>query len=111
MFSVLPALSLTQLAVLKNTRGRAGAFPNLQKRNGATPIRREVETEPLKNDHQEETAMMQAGIFTGYFPYALKETAERIRKLDFNTVQLDLTFKDMDLSTSAITRDKCRTIR
>ena len=41
--------------------------------------------------------MMQAGIFTGYFPYGLKETAERIRKLNFNTVQLDLTFKDMDL--------------
>ena len=55
--------------------------------------------------------MMQAGIFTGYFPYSLKETAERIRKLNFNTVQLDLTFKDMDLSTEAITREKCRTIR
>ena len=55
--------------------------------------------------------MMQAGIFTGYFPYSLKETAERIRKLNFNTVQLDLTFKDMDLSTEGITREKCRTIR
>ena len=55
--------------------------------------------------------MMQAGIFTGYFPYSLKETAERIRKLNFNTVQLDLTFKDMDLSTSAITKDKCHDIR
>jgi sugar phosphate isomerase/epimerase len=55
--------------------------------------------------------MMQAGIFTGYFPYALKETAERIRKLNFNTVQLDLTFKDMDLSTEGITREKCHTIR
>ena len=55
--------------------------------------------------------MMQAGIFTGYFPYSLKETAERIRKLNFNTVQLDLTFRDMDLSTAAITKDKCHTIR
>jgi sugar phosphate isomerase/epimerase len=55
--------------------------------------------------------MMQTGIFTGYFPYGLEETAERIRRLNFNTVQLDLTFKDMDLSTAAITKDKCRAIR
>ena len=41
--------------------------------------------------------MMQAGIFTGYFPYGLKETAEKIRGLGFNTVQLDLHFKDVDL--------------
>jgi sugar phosphate isomerase/epimerase len=55
--------------------------------------------------------MMQVGIFTGYFPYSLKETAERIRKLNFNTVQLDLTFKDMDLSTGAITKEQCHVIR
>ena len=55
--------------------------------------------------------MIQVGIFTGYFPYSLPETAKKIRSLGFNTVQLDLAFKDMDLSTSAITRDKCRTIR
>ena len=55
--------------------------------------------------------MMQVGIFTGYFPYGLKESAEKIRKLDFNTVQLDLSFKDMDLSTESITKDKCRKIR
>jgi len=48
--------------------------------------------------------MIQTGIFTGYFPYGLKETAERIRRLNFNTVQLDLTFKDLDLSTNAITK-------
>ncbi len=41
--------------------------------------------------------MMQAGIFTGYFPYSLEETAKKIRALDFNTVQLDLHFKDLDL--------------
>ena len=51
--------------------------------------------------------MMQVGIFTGYFPYGLKETAEKIRKLNFNTVQLDLSFKDMDLTTDSITKDKC----
>jgi sugar phosphate isomerase/epimerase len=55
--------------------------------------------------------MMQSGIFTGYFPYDLKEAARRIRALNFNTVQLDLAFKDMDLSTHAITKEKCRTIR
>ncbi|MHA1565133.1 MAG: sugar phosphate isomerase/epimerase family protein, partial [Alphaproteobacteria bacterium] len=34
--------------------------------------------------------MIQTGIFTGYFPYALEESAKRIRAHDFNTVQLDL---------------------
>ena len=36
--------------------------------------------------------MMQVGIFTGYFPYTLEDTARKIRALDFNTVQLDLRF-------------------
>ena len=43
--------------------------------------------------------MMQVGIFTGYFPYTLKEQAQKIRALGFNTVQLDLAFKDIDFST------------
>lgn len=55
--------------------------------------------------------MMQTGIFTGYFPYGLEETAKKIRALDFNTVQLDMTFKDMDLSAGQITKDKCIKIR
>lgn len=55
--------------------------------------------------------MMQVGIFTGYFPYGLVETAKRIRALGFNTVQLDLTFKDMDLSLGQITKEKCIRIR
>jgi len=55
--------------------------------------------------------MMQAGIFTGYFPYDLKKTAEVIRGHNFNTVQLDLHFKDMDLSLGNITEAKCKTIR
>lgn len=55
--------------------------------------------------------MMQTGIFTGYFPYDLKTTAEKIRALGFNTVQLDMAFKDMDLSVGNVTVDKCRTIR
>jgi len=55
--------------------------------------------------------MMQVGIFSGYFPYSLEETAKKIRALDFNTVQLDMHFKDMDLSAGQITKDKCVRIR
>lgn len=55
--------------------------------------------------------MMQAGIFTGYFPYDLKTTAQKIRALDFNTVQLDLHFTDIDVGPGQVTPDKCRTIR
>ena len=55
--------------------------------------------------------MMQAGIFTGYFPYGLEETATKIRDLGFNTVQLDMHFKDVDVSAGQITKDKCITIR
>ncbi len=43
--------------------------------------------------------MLQVGIFTGYFPYDLAEQAKRIRAIGFNTVQLDLAFKDIDFST------------
>lgn len=55
--------------------------------------------------------MMQTGIFTGYFPYSLEETARKIRALNFNTVQLDLHFKEMDLSAGQITKEKCIRIR
>ena len=55
--------------------------------------------------------MMQTGIFTGYFPYSLEETARKIRALDFNTVQLDMHFKDVDLSAGQITKDKCVRVR
>lgn len=55
--------------------------------------------------------MMQTGIFSGYFPYELKKTCEVIRAHNFNTVQLDLHFKDMDLSTGNITEEKCKMIR
>jgi len=55
--------------------------------------------------------MMQAGIFTGYFPYGLEETAKKIRGLGFNTVQLDLHFKDIDLSAGQITNDKAKKVR
>lgn len=55
--------------------------------------------------------MMQTGIFTGYFPYGLEESAQKIRALDFNTVQLDMHFKDLDVSAGQITKDKCVRIR
>jgi sugar phosphate isomerase/epimerase len=55
--------------------------------------------------------MMQVGIFTGYFPYGLTDTARKIRALDFNTVQLDMHFKDVDVSPGQITKDKCVRIR
>jgi len=55
--------------------------------------------------------MMQAGIFTGYFPYGLKETAQKIREQKFNTVQLDLHFKDIDLSAGQITKEKAKKVR
>src|SRR5437868_10571419 len=55
--------------------------------------------------------MIQVGIFTGYFPYTLEETAKRIRDIGFNTVQLDVSFKDMDLSTEQINAEKCKKIR
>ena len=55
--------------------------------------------------------MIQVGIFTGYFPHTLEETAKRIREIGFNTVQLDVSFKDMELATHQITSDKCKKIR
>ena len=53
--------------------------------------------------------MIQTGIFTGYFPYGLRETAQKIRAAGFNTVQLDVDFKDMDLET--LDDEKCKIIR
>lgn len=55
--------------------------------------------------------MMQTGIFTAYFPYTLDDTARKIRALGFNTVQLDLHFKDVDVSAGQITKEKCVRIR
>jgi len=55
--------------------------------------------------------MIQVGIFTGYFPYSLNETASKIRAHGFNTVQLDLEFKDMDLSTPNLNPANAKKIR
>jgi sugar phosphate isomerase/epimerase len=56
--------------------------------------------------------MIQVGIFNGYFPYTLAEQAAKIRGLGFNTVQLDLAFKDLDFSTpDSFTPDKAKLVR
>lgn len=55
--------------------------------------------------------MIQVGIFSGYFPYELETTAKTIRNLGFNTVQLDLHFKDLDLSAGQITDAKAALVR
>ncbi len=55
--------------------------------------------------------MMQLGIFTGYFPYGLEESAKKIRQHGFNTVQLDLHFKDIDLSHGSLTAANCKKVR
>lgn len=55
--------------------------------------------------------MLHAGIFTGYYPYGLEETAKRIQKQGFTTVQLDLHFKDVDLGPGQITKDKAKRVR
>ncbi|MCB8881190.1 sugar phosphate isomerase/epimerase [Acidisoma cellulosilytica] len=56
--------------------------------------------------------MQQVGIFSGYFPYALAEQARKIKAIGFNTVQLDLAFKDIDFSTpDSITVEKAKLVR
>ena len=56
--------------------------------------------------------MISVGIFNGYFPYTLQESIKKIKALGFSTVQLDLCFKDMEMSApESITPDKCHVIR
>jgi sugar phosphate isomerase/epimerase len=55
--------------------------------------------------------MIQVGIFSGYFPYDLATTARKIREHGFNTVQLDLHFKDVDLTAGQITEAKAKKVR
>lgn len=55
--------------------------------------------------------MISVGIFNGYYPYTLAESIARIQKDGFQCVQLDLSFKDMDLSFENLTKEKCHTIR
>lgn len=55
--------------------------------------------------------MMHAGVFTGYYPYGLEETAKKIASQGFTTVQLDLHFKDVDMTAGQITAQKAKRIR
>lgn len=55
--------------------------------------------------------MISVGIFNGYFPYTLEESIKRIKAQGFTAVQLDLSFKGMDLSFASLNREKCHFIR
>lgn len=55
--------------------------------------------------------MIQVGIFTGYFPYGLQEVIDKIKAHGFSTVQLDLDFRDMDMTTDALNIEAAAKIR
>ena len=55
--------------------------------------------------------MINVGIFTGYYPCTIDETIRRIKATDFNCVQLDVSFKDLDATKEPLTKEKCRLIR
>jgi len=55
--------------------------------------------------------MIQVGIFTGYYPFALDEVIRRIKASDINCVQLDISFKDFDATKETLTKEKARWIR
>ncbi len=55
--------------------------------------------------------MISVGVFNGYFPHDLQETIRRVKAMGFSTVQLDLSFKDLDMGPGKITREKCHRIR
>ncbi len=55
--------------------------------------------------------MISVGIFNGYFPYNMEESIKRIKALGFTSVQLDLSFKGMDLSFNSLNAEKCHHIR
>jgi sugar phosphate isomerase/epimerase len=60
--------------------------------------------------------MISVGIFNGYYPYSLEETIRRVKQDGFNCIQLDLSFKDLDLNDphtlpQNLTIEKARAIR
>ncbi|MBP1962850.1 sugar phosphate isomerase/epimerase family protein [Paenibacillus aceris] len=55
--------------------------------------------------------MISVGIFNGYYPYSLEESISRMKRDGFSCVQLDLSFKGMDLAFESLTTEKCHTIR
>ncbi|HET6450220.1 MAG TPA: sugar phosphate isomerase/epimerase [Spirochaetia bacterium] len=55
--------------------------------------------------------MIPVGVFNGYYPYGLKESIQKIKAAGFSCVQLDLSFKDIDMTAGAITVQKCHQVR
>ncbi len=55
--------------------------------------------------------MISTGIFTGYYPYTIDETIKRIKASDFNCVQLDVSFKDLDAAKEPLTKEKAHLVR
>ena len=55
--------------------------------------------------------MINVGIFTGYYPYDMKEVIRRIKASDFGCVQLDVSFKDFDAVKEPLTEKKAHEIR
>ena len=55
--------------------------------------------------------MISVGIFTGYYPYTIDETIRKIKGSDFSCVQLDVSFKDCDVTKEELTKEKANLIR
>lgn len=55
--------------------------------------------------------MISVGIFTGYYPYSLDETITRLKNDGMSCVQLDLEFKDVQLGSGQITKEKANLVR
>ncbi len=55
--------------------------------------------------------MISVGIFTGYFPYGLQEVIDKLKALGFTTAQLDLDFRDLDMSTDGLSSQTASKIR
>ncbi|PCN65247.1 xylose isomerase [Yersinia pestis] len=55
--------------------------------------------------------MINVGIFTGYYPYTLSGTIDKIKQAGMGCVQLDLEFTDIDLRRGRITKEKAHQVR
>lgn len=55
--------------------------------------------------------MISVGIFNGYFPYDLDTAIKKIKDTGMSCVQLDLSFRDMELTPGTLTVEKCHKIR
>ncbi len=55
--------------------------------------------------------MISVGIFTGYYPYTLEETITKLKNDGMSCVQLDLEFKDQQLGSGQITKEKANKVR